>query len=303
MDEHCFLLIGALLDRSTSALRTALDEIGRLDQRYWICAFCVNQHAGICGGFSKEPMLGTTDHEEWRKKRCDTWTRLEHPTCRCTTQKYFNTSCPLCVGARLAGKSVYCEMNKFDDMIAFLFASREAGSSEFEQVIAADADFDIFNRAWCVKEIEQSQRLGLKQSLKVHSYQKLDCHQESLKRLRIQDMQASRPEDVQEILSSIQRGIGLQEFNRSLRRLIFDEDIGLIARWKSADAEKRFEMLGWVAKWVRICEEDWSEVASCASEMFDHQRDYGSLEATPVVTRSLEGLSMRLVTGPMPSAQ
>merc|ERR1712100_370549 len=32
-----------------------LEEHGTAERRYWICAFCVNQHAVICRGFGQVP--------------------------------------------------------------------------------------------------------------------------------------------------------------------------------------------------------------------------------------------------------
>merc|ERR1712048_701815 len=99
---------------------------------YWVCAFCVNQHAGICGG---NPYHGT-----------DAVTGVEYPVCGCGLRKAWNTTEPV---LDEDGRSIPCEMNKFDDMMELLSAT----DSNFAQVIAVDASFELFSRAWCVAEI------------------------------------------------------------------------------------------------------------------------------------------------------
>ena len=67
-----------------------------------MCAFAVNQNAGICGGNPNGEI--------------DPVTRIPHPTCSCKRPKFFNKDPPL----NEHGESIECEMNKFDDMMALL---------------------------------------------------------------------------------------------------------------------------------------------------------------------------------------
>ena len=66
--------------------------------------------------------------------------------------------------------SVGCEMNKFYDMMAYTFAH----DPDFTQVVAIDAKFDLFTRAWCVSELAKAHTMGMKQQLKVLSVRALD---------------------------------------------------------------------------------------------------------------------------------
>ena len=105
---------------------------GTASRVYWICAFSVNQHSGICA---------TPDG-------CDSLTKLPYVPCDCNLQKHFNTTAPLTSD----GRSVNCEMNKFSDMIALL----AAGNAKFSQIVAVDVAFGLFRRAWCVAELVQA---------------------------------------------------------------------------------------------------------------------------------------------------
>merc|ERR1711974_174809 len=125
---------------------------------------------------------------------CDPVTGLVHRTCACGAPKYFNDTEPL-----YNGKSVGCEMNKFDKMMAYLSAC----DANFAQVIAVDAAFDLFTRAWCVSELAKAHAMGLKQHLKLLNVRSLVTHSKRLRALRIQNMKATRPEDVAEILAGI----------------------------------------------------------------------------------------------------
>ena len=85
------------------------------------------------------------------------------------------------------------------EVLAYL----SAHDVNFEQVIAVDAKFDLFSRAWCVSELAKAHALGMKQHLKLINKRSLKDHSQSLEQLRIEDMQASRPEDIAEILADI----------------------------------------------------------------------------------------------------
>merc|ERR1712113_1258263 len=98
-------------------------------------------------------------------------------------------------------------------------------------------------RAWCVAEIAEADQMKMAQRMKVLSAQSLDNHQEALKHLRIQDMHASRPEDIKEILSKIPDH---ESFNERLHNLIFDS---LIAQWNCLDPTEQLELVGRLARW------------------------------------------------------
>lgn len=225
LDEQEFSRISHLLKEGhLSILQEWVSDRGCSQNTYWVCAFSISQHDGICGGnprHDKDPVTGR-----------------EHPICPCDKPKYFNNTEP----STPEGRSINCEMNKFDDMVAYLAATDE----NFAQVVAIDAQFELFSRAWCVAELVAADNMGVRQSLKMFSEATLHEHEASLHKLRVQDMQASRPEDVQEILDKIP---DKEMFNRKLQKQIFDEHSGLLALWIGLDNTEQMERLGKIARW------------------------------------------------------
>ncbi|CAK9052928.1 Hypothetical protein SCF082_LOCUS28911 [Durusdinium trenchii] len=227
--EHTFELVSALLSDQVgiNALEQMLQVQGNLEDVYWICAFAVNQHSGICGANPRADV--------------DPVTRLPHPVCSCRTPKFFNTTPPL----NQYGESIPCEMNKFDDMMSFL-ACRD---SSFAEVVAVDASLELFRRAWCMAELAEAQRMGMAQSLLVRNKATLLSRQHTLQGLRVQDMTASRQEDITAILAKIPNK---DAFNQRLRSLILDKKVGLVTVWKHADTSQQMEELAHVLKWARM---------------------------------------------------
>ena len=221
--ENSFDLVSKLLDSDVSVLEDMLLQQGTASTAYWICAFSVNQHAGICGGNPNRDR--------------DSVTGEVHRTCDCGLPKMFNATPPLSKG----GESIGCEMNKFDDMMALL----SAGNPDFAQVVAVDQQFGLFTRAWCVAELVQADETKLKQHVKMHSKVLLERKAGGLRNLRVQDMQASRPEDVQYILKRIP---DKTLFNAKLQKLIFDKT-GLLSTWCQLDASRQMEEVGNLLKW------------------------------------------------------
>jgi len=185
-------------------LMKELHQRGFLGISYWVCAACVNQHAGICGanpGQQQDPVSGRV-----------------HPVCSCNHPKFWNSTPPL----RFDGEGVLCEMNKFDDMMLYL----SSNDPSFRQVIAIDREFDLFKRAWCVSEIHLAHSSYINAAVKFHTHKSLELHQNMLMNLRVQDMESSRPEDKAMILGKIDN---LDDFNETLRWIVLDEDTGIFA--------------------------------------------------------------------------
>jgi len=186
-----------------------------LEKTYWICAFCVNQHASICGGFPQAPKPGTPAFVRWNSERHDPVTGDVHGRCPCTQPKKFNDASE-------------CELNKFDDMMALLCHERPG----FRQLIAVDQHFDLFTRAWCVAELVQAHRAEIPQSVRVLSSQVLDVNADDfgiyvkLATLTVKTCAASRIEDRDAILKRIP---DLEEFDAQLQALIFGQR-GLFAK-------------------------------------------------------------------------
>jgi len=188
------------------ALQAELYWKGLLDLSYWICAFSVNQHAGICRNLSN---------------------------CPCGHQIFWSSTPPL------HGKqSINCEMNKFVDMMSCL----KCISPRFKQVIATDMSFNLFSRAWCVAEIHRGRQMRLSQSMAMHSEASLREHEAKLRGMKVQEMKASNPDDVELILSQIS---DLDAFNQEVQQLIFDTD-GLVPTW--CKGLEQMSLLGEVAR-------------------------------------------------------
>jgi len=220
LHQSTFSLVAELLDTDVAKLEQMLSP-NALAMTYWVCAFSVNQHYSICArnpAQSSDPVTGVT-----------------HPVCGCGSANVLNDTPPL----RSDGKSIPCQMNKFDDMMAFLSAT----DPDFAQVVAVDRGFGLFSRAWCVAELAMADTMGMHQLLKLSSHQALDQHRGLLEGLQVEKMNAARPEDVLEILSKIP---DVPAFNARLQEMLFG-DHGLFSCWASVDFIEQAAEVGRVA--------------------------------------------------------
>ncbi|CAE8587928.1 unnamed protein product [Polarella glacialis] len=183
-------------------------------QRYWICAFCVNQHSGICNGFGSEPTPGSDQHSRWDAGRRDTVSGDVFRLCSCSEPKYFDG--PL------------CEMDKFDGMMGLL----QHRQPNLRHLVAVDRRFELFSRAWCVAELVQSYLSNLPQTVLLLSNRALDVQAEDLETynrlatLTVLECKASREEDRLQILAKIP---DVHEFGVQLQAVIFGSR-GLLRR-------------------------------------------------------------------------
>jgi len=191
-------------------LKEQLYAHGALHWQYWICAFCINQHASICGN-----SMGVLD----------TVTQKVLPSCDCATPKYLND------------QPIRCEMNKFDDMMAYL--PREC--PKFLQVVAIDLEFMIFSRAWCVAELVQADASHLEQHMMIHSPSALEKNTGQLKSIQVQNCSASREEDKLAILAKIGAQDDVDKFNQRLQQILLGNG-GLLADW--LDGQKLLQEVG-----------------------------------------------------------
>jgi len=235
LQEVSFELIARLLVSDVSILKGMLSACGCSSASYWICAFCVNQHASICGGFGPEPQDGT-QRREWDAKRCDTVSGKEHPQCDCLHEKYFS--------------GTPSEMNKFDDMMWYLAVRNKS----FSQLVAVDVNFDLFSRCWCVAEIAEAHRLGLVQRVQISSGRDFEASKGKLRDLDINNMAASHPDDKRRILQKIgrvyQQEGGVAKFNQVVKSLLFGTSSGLLAAWQSRDTVQQLGEAGRLVKWA-----------------------------------------------------
>jgi len=218
LNEPSFSLIASLLDKDIAALERMLGAKA-LATTYWVCAFSVNQHASICGFIPPQ-------------SRGDPKTGIQHAACPCGYAKYLNGSPPL----RSDSKSIPCQMNKFDDMMAFLSAS----DPKFAQVVAVDRGFVLFDRAWCVAEVAEANKMGMRQFVKLSSKQALGEQNDKLKDLDVRNMQAARMEDVKEILAKIP---DVTSFNSDLHEMLFGQQ-GLFDRLGNFDVVEQAAQIG-----------------------------------------------------------
>ncbi|CAK9092943.1 unnamed protein product [Durusdinium trenchii] len=226
LDENTFDVIAHILQEDPSLLEQMLGEVNQLHATYWICAFAVNQHTSIC---NINP-----------GRNVDSLTKQPYPLCDCRTPKFLNNTPPL----DGKGRSIQCELNKFDHMMAIIAADNR----HFAEVLAIDQDFGLFNRAWCVAELAEARLLRMPQHVKIPSKSALARHMDGLRHLRVQELRATRPEDVQEILSKIP---DFESFNQALHELIFDPQLGILANWRDLDAARQMEEVGRLLRWGR----------------------------------------------------
>merc|ERR1712087_566524 len=99
LDDDTYDLASFMVSNHIDKLIKVLREQGTSQKTYWVCAFSVGQHNGICG----ENPFGDKDNV----------LETVHPACDCGLPKYFNATPPL----DGKGRSIGCEMNKFDDMM------------------------------------------------------------------------------------------------------------------------------------------------------------------------------------------
>jgi len=166
---------------------------------YWFCPFSVNQHASICEGWAP----GAPPER-------DIVLDEVYPLCDCGTEKHFEGD--------------LCEMNKFSEMMAKLGEDND----DFGHVIAVDESFDIFNRAWCIGEVVQGRRDGLHQVLKIPSVDVVRNNRKKLESLDVRNCRATRAEDKECILASIEN---VDAFNKELKSLFLEPEIGLLDDW------------------------------------------------------------------------
>jgi len=188
--EH---LINRDRDSALEALRRHVAPCAK--RTYWICAFSVNQHAGICA----------------QESTCDSHGVPICP-CTCGLEKHWSGDA--------------CEMNKFDEMMAYL----KVASPGFGQVVAVDRGFVLFSRIWCIAELLEARRSHLPQTLQVLSREVVERHRESLEDLDVRKAQASFDADRELVLSKIRDP---DQFNKELRDLLLHPKVGLLAAWMS----------------------------------------------------------------------
>ncbi|CAE7670489.1 unnamed protein product [Symbiodinium sp. CCMP2592] len=176
-----------LKTRQFGVLVDALHRARKLDTAYWVCAFSVNQHTGIC---ATPPPTDSTGQAI--------------APCGCRTQKHFTGD--------------LSEMNKFDDMMAYLKqCHKQNGQERLEQVVALEKDFGLLTRVWCVAELSEAYELHLVQAVKIHSDASRDQCLQRLFDLDVRDAEASYASDKDLVLSKI---TDVELFNRSLRNLM-----------------------------------------------------------------------------------
>eukprot|EP00439_Symbiodinium_sp_Y106_P030900 s444_g3.t1 len=197
-----------LAKRAFHTLSDALCRKNALHVRYWVCAFSVNQHAGIC---ATPPSVDSTGHAI--------------APCRCATPKHFDGD--------------LSEMNKFDDMMAYLKRSlREQGQVRLEQVIALETDFALLTRVWCVAELVEANELHLQQAVKIHSASSRDVCLDKLVQLDVRSAEASFPADKEFVLNKIQ---DVEDFNTRLQDLMLHRMESFLQTSRASTAADLFD--------------------------------------------------------------
>lgn len=206
-----------------------------LMRTYWLCAMSIDQHKVAC-------------HVARRcdKGHCLSFMKAGTPPAPCTSTKCRGASgdvrfaCKLCgvaicqacamvapqvctctkpkIGAGLAT----CEVDKFDDMMAFLrkFWATASGT-DFYHVVALDKDSVALTRTWVVAELAEGQRSGLLQFIKVYFPIALasDDLAEHALRVDVRNCEAANPADSEMILAKIK---DKDAYNEQVRQKLRD---------------------------------------------------------------------------------
>jgi len=199
-------VLGMLIKQDILGLQAKLAYAGVDSQRYWICCFCVNQHASTCHCFGAAPPPGSSERARWHSNCFDSRSGDEHPLCPCCEAKF------------LHGALDECELNKFDDMLELLVRL----DPDFRQVVAVDPQLETFGRLWCIAELVQAHNLNMRQSvcLIADSVMELDETCMRLANFDVASCSASRQEDQDAILAKIR---DVDEFNAQVQNLLLGE--------------------------------------------------------------------------------
>lgn len=193
LGEETFEFAVFLLNQRPDELEKALRKRKTLFKTYWVCAFSVNQHAAICGF--------NPDVDEVTGERA--------PPCDCGRVPAWSSTQPLLQD----GRSIPCEMNKFDDMMRLLASC----NAHVTQVVALDRRCATLRRCWCVAEIVEAHKTEMRQSILVFSAASLHANVGDINGLRVEDMEASYTEDVALILAKIPNK---DDFNIKYRSIV-----------------------------------------------------------------------------------
>ncbi|CAE7946805.1 BPM2, partial [Symbiodinium sp. KB8] len=220
------------------------EDLGeKMDLTYWVCAFSVNQHASICGGFGREPPPYTFEWKAWHAKTCDSVTGEPFTPCTCKMEKIF---------CHEDNEDPRCELNKFDDMMHHIYVGEKVAG--FGQLIVVDNHFEVLYRAWCVAEIVEANVLQIPSRIEVPSQEAVDRNYDRLALLDVRDCSASSPRDKAMILSKI---ADVAAFNERLLDLVFSSETGLFSKW--VDGQERSRQ-----KWSFLPMHEKTFLAACA---------------------------------------
>ena len=212
--------VAAHIATASGLQRVRAKLASKLETTYWVCAFCINQHASICAGFAPEPPKGTPEWAAWDRRRYDSVTGEAFAFCNCQVEKVFSHT------------DARCELNKFDDMMTHL-ALEVAG---FTQLIVVDDVFDVLYRAWCVAEIFEANVLGMESRIQVSSQDAVDRNYDRLSLLDVRQCTASSEADKEMIMAKIS---DVEVFNWKIQQLVFSEEMGLFAKWVGGNERSR----------------------------------------------------------------
>merc|ERR1712232_1445408 len=86
----------------------------------------------------------------------------------------------------------------------------------------------------------------MRQSMKVESLQSLDDHEQELRGFHIENMEATRPEDREEILRKIP---DREAFDRRVQVLLFED---LLPSWRRMDVALQLHRVGLFVRWQGV---------------------------------------------------
>ncbi|CAE8618650.1 unnamed protein product [Polarella glacialis] len=184
----------------------------KLHNRYWICIFSVNQHAGICATPPEADSHG-----------------MPIQPCTCLLEKHWTGD--------------QCEMNKFDDMMAYT----RTVVPGFAQVVAVDIELACFSRIWCIAELIEARHSNIRQVLKIYSDDLVEQFRAKIQAFDVRNAQASFARDRDLILGKLISEEHKDAFNEEVKDLILNRSHGLLSLWSSHAADVGLTVLGGAA--------------------------------------------------------
>eukprot|EP00434_Breviolum_minutum_P021088 symbB.v1.2.018605.t1/scaffold1491.1/size115652/4 len=256
-------------------LRQQLDRRDALQSTFWMCLFCVNQHASICGGLPSAPQRKEQTEEQfqelwtsYQREIHDPVTREKFSACGCKDTKHWNTS-------------ALCEMDKFDSMMAILdLEVPKVIQRKLSHVIVVDESFEVFSRIWVMAEIAKAQELELNQVALLYP---------PAERLKVTNPKGKRQSQARG------RSRDVNAFNERLKEVLFNEQSGILETWSAERCAGFFDVIDPLKDLVAVEKLNAPQVIMLGQESTGKSTLLERLTGLPIFPRNAELCTRSLI--------